>query len=88
MCEDQRPIYLFLSYPSTIYLFQGPNWGSQDSGLPIYEFSFFKTLTFLAVLELVLVEQTGLELQDLPIFLTQVLGLKACVSTAWLSCMC
>jgi hypothetical protein len=39
----------------------------------------------LAVLELTLVDQAGLELRNLPASASQVLGLKACATTAWLA---
>jgi hypothetical protein len=48
-------------------------------------FCFFKTgflCIALAILELT-VDQAGLELRNLPASASQVLGLKACVTTAW-----
>jgi hypothetical protein len=44
---------------------------------------FFET-GFLCVALAVLIDQAGLELRNLPASASQVLGLKACVTTAWL----
>ena len=57
--------------------------------LPAFIFWFFKTgllyITALVVLELALVDQAGLEHRDLPASAaSQVLGLKACATTAQL----
>jgi hypothetical protein len=52
-----------------------------------FSFWFFKTeflCVALAVLELTLVDQTGLELRDPPVSASQVLGLKACATIAQL----
>jgi hypothetical protein len=53
-------------------------------------FVFFKTWFLyiaLAVLELTVKDQAGLELRNPPASASQVLGSKVCATTAWLTCL-
>jgi hypothetical protein len=56
-------------------------------GIVTHTFFFFFETRFLCIalapVELTFVDQAGLELRNLPASASQVLGLKACTTTAW-----